>query len=111
MVSTANLASEEDVRLIEMKKLRQQALNAYQKIRNVFEPKNSVKRLSRGRSRPVYKIMCDDDTEYTNMVFKTEEDAKFFVELNGESNPHLFIEKVPVFVRKFWYTHTVCVLV
>lgn len=28
--------TEEDVRLIEMKKLRQQALNAYQKIRNVL---------------------------------------------------------------------------
>ena len=54
----------------------------------------------------MYKIMCDDDTEYTNIVFKTEEDAKFFIELNGESNPHLFIEKVHVFVRKFWYTLT-----
>ena len=51
----------------------------------------------------MYKIMYDDDFEYTNEIFTTKDDAEFYLSLNGSSELKCIIEEVPIFVRKFWY--------
>lgn len=55
----------------------------------------------------MYKIFFDgDDLEYTEFVFKTKEDAEFFLTFDDVSNLNIVIKEVPIFVKKFWYTLT-----
>ena len=55
----------------------------------------------------MYKIFFDgDDLEYTEFIFKTREDAEFFLTFDDVSNLNIIIKEAPVFVKKFWYTLT-----
>ncbi len=52
----------------------------------------------------MYKIFFDGDGfEYTDFLFETEDDAEFYLSLNGSSELKCNIKEVPIFVRKFWY--------
>lgn len=55
----------------------------------------------------MYKIFFDgDDLEYTDFLFKTKDDAEFFLTFDDVSSFNLVIKEVPVFSKKFWYTLT-----
>ena len=53
----------------------------------------------------MYKLMYQDDLEYSDFVFLTKEDAEFYLTFDSDLNKPTITE-VPVFSRKFWYSLT-----
>lgn len=55
----------------------------------------------------MYKLMWpDDDIEYTNIIFKTKEDAEFYLTFDNDYINRPVVTEIPVFSKKFWYTLT-----